>query len=93
MTVRWLPKATEDLKRLYVFLHPKSPTAAVRVVTALVSAAESLDEFPEKGRPLIDGINYRELVVRHGSKGYVVRYRQAEGHVYIVRAWFAAEHR
>ncbi|MCP5082469.1 MAG: type II toxin-antitoxin system RelE/ParE family toxin [Alphaproteobacteria bacterium] len=93
MTVSWLPDALDDLRRLQDFLHPHSPTAALRVVTALVEAAEALVEFPEKGRPWEPDMNYRELLIKHGAKGYVLRYRLLGGNAYIVRAWHAAEDR
>lgn len=93
MTISWLPDAVDDLKRLHDFLQPHSPAAAVRVVTALVEAAETLIEFPEKGRPWEPDMDYRELLIKHGAKGYVLRYRLFDGTAYIVRAWPAAEDR
>ena len=50
-TVKWLPEALDDLKRLHAFIEPHSPAAAKRAVDTLIEAADSLAEFPEKGRP------------------------------------------
>ena len=93
MTVRWLPDALEDLRRLHDFLHPHSPAAALRVVTALVEAAETLLELPDRGRPWEHDMSYRELLIKHGARGYVLRYRLLQGDTYIIRAWHAAEDR
>jgi plasmid stabilization system protein ParE len=43
--------ALADLERLHAFLADKNPPAAKRAVTVLVAAVESLNHFPERGRP------------------------------------------
>ena len=90
-TVKWLPEALDDLKRLHAFIEPHSPTAAKRAVDTLIEAADSLAEFPEKGRPWDLEIHFRELSVRFGARGYVIRYRYVDDVVVIVRAWHALE--
>ena len=92
-TVKWLPEALDDLKRLHAFIEPHSPAAARRAVDTLIEAADSLAEFPEKGRPWDLEIDFRELSVRFGACGYVIRYRYVDDVVVIVRAWHALEHR
>lgn len=92
-TVKWLPEALDDLKRLHAFIEPHSPTAAKRAVDTLIEAADSLAEFPEKGRPWDLEIHFRELSVRFGARGYVIRYRYVDDVVVIVRAWHALEDR
>ncbi len=91
--LRWLPEALDDLKRLHAFIEPHSQTAANRAVNMLIEAAESLQEFPEKGRPWNLEINFRELSVRFGARGYVIRYRLFEGQIIIVRVWHSLEDR
>lgn len=91
--IRWLPDALDDLRRLFEFIEPHSPQAAVRAVDTLVEAAESLGEFPEKGRPWDIESGFRELSVRFGARGYVIRYRFFAGEVIIVRVWHALEDR
>lgn len=91
--VRWLPDALNDLRRLYEFIEPHSPQAAARAVDTLVEAAESLEEFPEKGRPWDIESGFRELSARFGARGYVIRYRFFEGEVIVVRVWHALEDR
>ena len=91
--VRWLPEALDDLKRLYEFIEPHSPTAAKRAIDILIEAADTLAEFPEKGRPWDLEMDFRELPVRFGTRGYVVRYRYVDDEVIIVRVWHALEDR
>ena len=38
-------------------------------------------------------MNFRELSVRFGARGYVIRYRYVDDVVVIVRAWHALEDR
>lgn len=92
-TVRWLPEALDDLKRLHAFIEPHSPDAAKRAVNTLIDAAEKLAEFPEKGRPWDLEMDFRELSVRFGARGYVIRYRFVDGKAIIVRVWQALENR
>lgn len=91
--VRWLPGALDDLKRLHAFIEPHSSTAASRAIDTLIDAAASLAEFPEKGRPWKIEMDFRELPVKCGSRGYVIRYRLTDGQVFIVRVWHALEDR
>jgi len=71
--VRFSPDAADDLDRLAAFLVDKSPAAALRAVGAITHGAESLETFPERGRPLEGGL--RELVIPFGRYAYVVEYR------------------
>ena len=91
--VRWLPEALDDLKRLHAFIEPHSPQAASRMVDTLVEAAESLAEFPEKGRPWDLEQDFRGLPVLFGARGYIIRYRAFEDQVIIVRVWHTLEER
>ncbi len=92
-SVEWLPGALEDLKRLHAFIEPHSPDAAVRAVDTIIDAAGSLSDFPEKGRPWDVETGDRELPVRFGARGYVIRYRHVDSRVIIVRVWHALEDR
>jgi plasmid stabilization system protein ParE len=65
--------AAADLVRLHAFLANKSRAAADRAIAALVVAVQSLDTFPERGRPSATP-RVRELIVAFGSYGYVMRY-------------------
>ncbi len=91
--IRWLPEALDDLKRLYAFIEPHSLKAARRAIDTLIEAVGTLAEFPGKGRPWDLEMSFRELSVRFGARGYVVRYRYVGGEVIIVRIWHALEDR
>ena len=91
--LKWLPEARDDLRRLYDFIAPHSPDAASRAVETLLTAAESLLEFPEKGRPWEGERWGRELQVRFGARGYVIRYRLFEDRIFIMRVWHGPERR
>ena len=86
--------AMADLAQLHAFLDDKNPAAANRVATTLVEAVESLDIFPERGRPS-GAQNVRELIVPFGRAGYVLRYafrRQAD-EVVVLRIFHSREAR
>lgn len=88
------PAAAADLVRLYEFLAEKNPTAAERASAALINAIESLDIFPERGRPS-GRPNVRELIVPFGRSNYVLRYAYREGteEVFVFRIWHGREER
>ena len=92
-TIKWLPEALDDLQRLHAFIEPHSPGAARRAVNTLIDAADSLVEFPEKGRPWDLEMGFRELSVRFGVRGYLIRYRYVDNIVFIIRVWHALENR
>lgn len=91
--VMWLPETLEDLEWLHAFIEPYSPAAASRVVDTLSDSTETLAVFTEKGRPWDLELNFRELTVKYGARGYVIRYRLHQDDVYIVRVWQALEDR
>jgi plasmid stabilization system protein ParE len=86
--------AAADLARLYAFLADKSPDAAERASAALIRAIESLNIFPERGRPSgTRGV--RELIVPFGQSNYVLRYayRTETDEVTVLRIWHGREER
>lgn len=92
MQVRLTEAAQLDLARLQAFLAEKSTRAALRTVDALIEAVESLDQFPNRGRPE-RGVGRRELVLRHGRDGYVIRYRVTPEAVIVTRIFHGRERR
>jgi toxin ParE1/3/4 len=86
--------AVADLARLHAFLASKNPAAAEKAVATLAAAIQSLDLFPERGRPsaLPD---VRELIVPFGGSNYVVRYTYTAStdEVAIIRIWHSREAR
>lgn len=91
--VKWLPGAQEDLRRLYEFISPHSPQAASRAIDTILEGVERLQYFPETGYLWEPDTDYRELLLRFGAKGYVVRYRLFENQVIIARVWHSLESR
>ena len=88
--VRVADAAYRDLARLSAWLAPKSLRAADLAADALTEAITSLAEFPERGR-LVHG-SVRELPVKFGRYGYVVRYRVSAAGVMVTRLRHAREH-
>ena len=86
--------AQADLLRLHAFLAELSPDAAQRAVSVLVRAIDSLDLFPDRGRPsAITGL--RELIVPFGRSAYIVRFAHDTGRdeIVILRVWHDREAR
>jgi addiction module RelE/StbE family toxin len=62
MIVRWTTPAAQDLQGITRYIRKDSPTAARAVAKSLFDAANSLDNFPLKGR-VGRIVGTRELVV------------------------------
>lgn len=71
--VRLSRHAEQDFIRLVDFLAPKNPRAARRAAEAILAGIASLGDRPNRGRPSVG--DHRELIIRFGRDGYVVRYR------------------
>jgi plasmid stabilization system protein ParE len=65
--------AIEDLERIVEFLLDASPRSAVAAVRQIRSAIVVLGTHPRIGRRVRGQL--RELVVSHGSTGYLALYR------------------
>ena len=83
--------AARDIDRLEAWLLDKSPSAAARIGRVLETAIASLDELPDRGRPL--SIATRELNAKFGHSTYVVRYVVAEDQVVTTRVFHGREDR
>jgi plasmid stabilization system protein ParE len=86
--------AAADLDRLRAFLAGKNPDTAQRAATSLIRAIQSLDMFPDRGRPTgIEGV--RELDVPFGRSAYVLRYTHLAdaAEVIVLRIWHGREQR
>jgi plasmid stabilization system protein ParE len=90
--VRLSIAARADQDRLNDFLAEKSPSAARRANRAIAEAILSLRTMPERGYPS-RRIGWRELVVRFGRDGYVIRYRVEPGAVFVARIFHGLEDR
>jgi plasmid stabilization system protein ParE len=91
MRVEFSAEADADMERLAEFLGEKSERAAMEAVEAITSAVLSLAEFPERGVRHSDRL--RQLVVRWGRDGYVIRYQVYPQAVVISRIYHGRENR
>ena len=85
--------AVDDIERLRSFLDQSNPDAARRALALVWSAIERLHEFPDLGTPTKDA-DIRQIVVRFGASGYIVRYAALEDKdILITRIWHGREAR
>jgi toxin ParE1/3/4 len=87
-------EADSDVLRLRKFLETQNPDAARRAMRAIWTALQRVEQFPELGQPTDDPI-IRQVIVRFGRRGYVVRYRilPADGAIFVTRIWHGREAR
>lgn len=74
----WLDEAVEQLDRIVAYVRVFDSRAADRLAARLVAAAESLRDFPNRGRPAEGG--KRELPT---VPPYIIRYR-VEGEIVLI---------
>jgi toxin ParE1/3/4 len=88
------PEAVEDIERLRTFLDQKNPDAARRALALIWKALDRLQEFPDLGMRTGDA-DIRQMVVRFGSSGYIVRYvaLPENENILITRIWHGRESR
>lgn len=80
----WLDSAVNDIQRLRQFIAQENPAAAQRAAIAIKESVQRLQELPTIGKPIEDLPQYRDLFIRFGAAGYVLRYRIHLDTVYIV---------
>ena len=87
LQVRWTPSAAKDLQGITRHIRKDNPSAARSVAETLFSAANSLDQFPLRGRPgKIAGT--RELVIV--GLPYIIVYRVKGAAVHILHVYHGA---
>jgi plasmid stabilization system protein ParE len=86
--------AVEDIERLRSFLNQNNPDAARRALALIWTAIDRLQEFPDLGMPTGDA-DIRQIVVRFGASGYIVRYASLpeDGSILVTRIWHGREAR
>lgn len=88
------PDATMDIERVRIFLDQRNPAAAKKALDLIWSALERLQEFPSVGLPTSSPV-IRQIVVRFGGSGYIVRYAVTpdRGDILVTRIWHGREER
>jgi plasmid stabilization system protein ParE len=90
--VRVLPAAKANIGHLKGYLEDLSPRAAQRAASTLSRALLSLADYPDRGAPAsIPG--YRQMVVRFGRDGFVIRYRVTSREIIVTRVFHGREQR
>jgi len=86
--------AVEDVERLRAFLDHASPGVARRALALIWAAVEKLQDFPALGMPT-DDPEIRQLVIRFGASGYIVRYviLPETTDILVTRVWHGREAR
>ena len=69
----------------------ENPNAAKKAAGAIKEAAKRLIETPSIGKPIKTLPHYRDLLVRLGAGGYVLRYRVSAETIYIVHVRYYRE--
>jgi plasmid stabilization system protein ParE len=84
------PSARNDLRDIVAFAALHDPDAAERLGFALIARAESLADFPKRGRvvPEYGNPQLRELL--HLSYRVIYRLNESKQSVEVVRFWHAA---
>lgn len=92
--IHFSPDAAADLERVREFLDRNSPEAAKRALRVIFATLEKLESFPDLGRPTEDA-DIRQIVIRFGAAGYIVRYTilLENGDILVLRLWHGREAR
>ena len=83
--VTWSRRGLASLNAIFVHLYTASPEAAAAAFLAIRAAAASLDQMPERGRPV--GGSRRELT---HVRPYLIRYRVTGNRVEILEVRHSA---
>ncbi len=84
------PSARTDLRDIVGFAALHNPDAAERLGYALIAHAQSLAQFPERGRVVPEFNNPRLREILHLSYRVIYRVNKTAGTIEVVRFWHAA---
>ena len=76
----WTPEAADNLDAIVAYIELFHPPAAERMAARLIALADSLADFPERGRDAGEG--RREMTI---VPPYILRYRVEAERVIILR--------
>ncbi len=72
-------EALADMERILQFNIERDPATAIEHLIRIRQGVLILEEHPEIGRT-VAGSPLRELVISHGSSGYIALYEHARAH-------------
>ena len=87
MRIAYAPRALADLTAIEAYISQHNPAAARRVLAAIKSSIDGLEQFPKLGLPIDDSLRYRLPI---GRFPYLVFYRLAEAEILILHVRHAA---
>ena len=92
-SVRLAVAARRDIGRLVEFLAERNEPAATKAGELIIDAVTSLSTLSERGHPAaVQG--WRDLFVRFGRGGYIIRYRVVDDKtVFVTRIFHNLERR
>ena len=94
-SLKILPEAIADLKRLREFIHVHNPAAASRAAKRIREAIHKIPHQPFLGHSMaeIDNPELRERFVSFGKAGYWIEYLVKSEEIHIVKIWHGKENR
>ena len=81
MRLRWTPTALRNLSEIHTYIADNSEIAAARIMQLLQTQAESLADFPGKGRP---GRIPRTRELITVGLPYIIAYRISDQNIEII---------
>jgi toxin ParE1/3/4 len=81
----WSDEAIDNFDAIVSYIHAVNPAAAARIAERLLAVADSLAEFPNRGRTGPAGT--REMTI---VPPYIVRYKVDEERISILQIWHGA---
>jgi plasmid stabilization system protein ParE len=81
----WSDEAIDNFEAIVSYISVVNPAAAARIAQRLLALADSLAEFPNRGRPGPAGT--REMTI---VPPYILRYNVHEERVLILQIWHGA---
>lgn len=81
MQIIWSPAALREIEHIYRYIAQFNPRAAENMVSEILSAGDSLESFPYRGRA-VPGTQLREFTLAYPC---MIRYRIAADHVRVLR--------
>lgn len=93
ITLKFLPDAETDIRRIYDFLAVSNPSSATKAIDAIFESIDLLLTQPEMGRPFRGHPDLRQWTVMFGHNGYIIQYAIENDTLFITRLWHSREDR